>query len=590
MGPGSIPSPAHGARARTRSCAANHRLPDRLRARRRRGDLPGRDALDRARCADRRHQPHRGEVRDRATAPTCSHRGSVAARRRPRGSGRSGCRDGAAADRAPDGARRRARRPGQRAAAPGCASARRRDRRLGSSRTARGCSRPRAPRSTGATSSRPSAAHLATGAPFARRRSGGGSRDPGRARHGRGHCLGRPPRDRAWCTSIRSAISAWPAASRSSPRPSARRAGRAARGHDGGAPATRTASRALVAERSARRRPASCSRTRIRAGRSRSRSPAATRPVASASARARESASAAPDATLRGSRGGTPMARLRIVTLGVVSLLLVACGPGGSTTAPSSPASAAATQAASLAPSETAEPTQDACAAGTLTTKTAGTLTVGTDNPAFPPYFEGREGGNTEPWDPAWGDPTTGKGFESASGLRDRRAARLHRRPGRLGRDAASTRSFAPGDKDFDFFINQVTFNEERAENADLSDGYYFGNQTVVDAGGQRVRGRDDDHRAQGRRARRAGRDDEPRDHRGRHPDRPPRPASTTRPTTRSRRCGTARSTASSSTSRRPTSSRNVQVDGSVIVGQIGEAAGAAARALQPRARARTAR
>ena len=40
--------------------------------------------------------------------------------------------------------------------------------------------------------------------------------------------------------------------------------------------------------------------------------------------------------------------------------------------------------------------------------------------------------------------------------------------------------SFAPGPKDFDFFIGQVTFNEDRAENADLSEGYYFGNQTVV--------------------------------------------------------------------------------------------------------------
>jgi polar amino acid transport system substrate-binding protein len=40
--------------------------------------------------------------------------------------------------------------------------------------------------------------------------------------------------------------------------------------------------------------------------------------------------------------------------------------------------------------------------------------------------------------------------------------------------------SFAPGPKDFDFFIGQVTFNAERGENADLSEGYYFGNQTVV--------------------------------------------------------------------------------------------------------------
>ena len=49
-----------------------------------------------------------------------------------------------------------------------------------------------------------------------------------------------------------------------------------------------------------------------------------------------------------------------------------------------------------------------------LATKTAGTLTVGTDNPAFPPYFsepaEGEEA--TDPWE--FGDPTNGRGFESA--------------------------------------------------------------------------------------------------------------------------------------------------------------------------------
>jgi polar amino acid transport system substrate-binding protein len=172
------------------------------------------------------------------------------------------------------------------------------------------------------------------------------------------------------------------------------------------------------------------------------------------------------------------MARLRIVTLGVVSLLLVACGPGGQTATPSGPASAGPTQA-SLPPTETAAPTQDACAPEGLATKTAGTLTIGTDNPAFPPYFEGREGGNSEPWDPKWGDPTTGKGFESAM------AYAIAEQLGFTGEqvvwiETGFNRSFAPGEKDFDFFINQVTFNEDRAENADLSDGYYFGNQTVV--------------------------------------------------------------------------------------------------------------
>ncbi len=169
------------------------------------------------------------------------------------------------------------------------------------------------------------------------------------------------------------------------------------------------------------------------------------------------------------------MARLRIVTLGITALLAAACGPGGgASTAPST--GAATSGPASGSP--TAAPTADACATDTLTTKADGKLTVGTDNPAYPPYFEFAET-NTEPWDPDGGDPNTGKGFESAM------AYAIAEQMG-FTRDAvawipiAFNTSFAPGPKDFDFFIGQVTFNEERAENADLSEGYYFGNQTVV--------------------------------------------------------------------------------------------------------------
>jgi polar amino acid transport system substrate-binding protein len=167
------------------------------------------------------------------------------------------------------------------------------------------------------------------------------------------------------------------------------------------------------------------------------------------------------------------MARLRLVTLGITDLLAAACGPGG---ARGGPTAGAGTQAPSTA-ADTAAPTADACA--NPATKTAGKLTVATDNPAFPPYFEGKEGGNTDPWDPDWGDPNSGKGFESAM---------AYAIADQMGFDQAAVTwipvafntSFAPGPKDFDFFIGQVTYNEQRAANADLSDGYYFGNQTVV--------------------------------------------------------------------------------------------------------------
>lgn len=169
------------------------------------------------------------------------------------------------------------------------------------------------------------------------------------------------------------------------------------------------------------------------------------------------------------------MPRLRLAMLGSAALVLAACGPGAASLAPTV---APPTQAATQAPA-TSAPTQDACATENLETVTAGKLTIGTDNPAFPPYFEGREGGNTDPWDPEWGDPTTGEGFESAT------AYAIAEELGFAEADVSwiavpFNNSFAPGPKDFDVFIGQVTFREDRATNADLSEGYYFGNQTVV--------------------------------------------------------------------------------------------------------------
>jgi polar amino acid transport system substrate-binding protein len=168
----------------------------------------------------------------------------------------------------------------------------------------------------------------------------------------------------------------------------------------------------------------------------------------------------------------------RVAAVLVIGGLLAACTPTGASpsTSPSSPP--ASVPASASAPASI-EPSAAACGPDTLDTITAGTLTIGTDNPAFPPYYEAREGGNSEPWDPEWGDPTTGEGFESATAYAI--AEELGYTEDQVEWIVVPfNNSFAPGEKDFDFFINQVTFNEERAENADLSDGYYFGNQTVV--------------------------------------------------------------------------------------------------------------
>ena len=58
----------------------------------------------------------------------------------------------------------------------------------------------------------------------------------------------------------------------------------------------------------------------------------------------------------------------------------------------------------------------DPCAPESLNLLTAGTLTVGTDNPAFQPWFGGKKGEGEGPWEanPGFGqgNPYTGEGYE----------------------------------------------------------------------------------------------------------------------------------------------------------------------------------
>lgn len=157
-----------------------------------------------------------------------------------------------------------------------------------------------------------------------------------------------------------------------------------------------------------------------------------------------------------------------------LALLLAACADGGSS--PTATASEPPTSD-SVAPSPSEAATS--CAPEDLATKTPGTLTVGTDNPAFPPYFSEPEEGETatEPWE--FGDPTNGRGFESAI------AYALAEQLG-FTEDQVTwipvpfNNAIAPGPKEFDVYLAQVSYTEERTEAVDLSEGYFFSNQALV--------------------------------------------------------------------------------------------------------------
>lgn len=171
----------------------------------------------------------------------------------------------------------------------------------------------------------------------------------------------------------------------------------------------------------------------------------------------------------------------RMATLTLAAAFVAAACSGAATTAPSASPSPQASPSAS--PSEAAvspspSPSPDACATANLKTVTAGKLTVGTDNPAYPPYFAPPDTGKPiAPWQ--LGDPTDGNGFESAFAYA--LAAKLG-----FTKDQVTwivvpfDSSYAPGAKKFDMDVNQVSYKPDRAQNVDMSDGYYFLSQSIV--------------------------------------------------------------------------------------------------------------
>jgi polar amino acid transport system substrate-binding protein len=121
----------------------------------------------------------------------------------------------------------------------------------------------------------------------------------------------------------------------------------------------------------------------------------------------------------------------------------------------------------------TTSPAADACGKDQLAVKAAGTLTVATDKPAYEPWFSAN-------------DPANGKGYESAV---------TYAVAKKLGFEAAAVKwqtvqfnaAFAPGPKNFDFDVNQVSISEDRRKAVDFSTGYYDVRQTVITTAGSKI-------------------------------------------------------------------------------------------------------
>jgi polar amino acid transport system substrate-binding protein len=95
-----------------------------------------------------------------------------------------------------------------------------------------------------------------------------------------------------------------------------------------------------------------------------------------------------------------------------------------------------------------------------------GTLTVATDKPAYPPWFEGN-------------DPSNGKGYESAVAYAVAKQLGFSHGQVHWAYEPFDN-SYAPGPKKFDFDVNEVSFSAQRATAVTFSDSYYDVQQAII--------------------------------------------------------------------------------------------------------------
>ena len=140
------------------------------------------------------------------------------------------------------------------------------------------------------------------------------------------------------------------------------------------------------------------------------------------------------------------MKKLALPLILLVALVVAGCGSSSDSTDTSATASS--------------------CKPGQLPTKQQDVLTVATDKPAYPPYFEDD-------------NPSNGGGFESAVAFAIGKQLGYPKDKVKWSVEAFNS-SFAPGPKDFDFDVNQISITPVREKAVDFSAPYYTANQAVV--------------------------------------------------------------------------------------------------------------
>jgi polar amino acid transport system substrate-binding protein len=142
---------------------------------------------------------------------------------------------------------------------------------------------------------------------------------------------------------------------------------------------------------------------------------------------------------------------LPAVAIAAIGTLAAACGSSSSSSpSPTHSASAASCTYASIQKD--------------LYTK--GVLTVATDKPAYPPWFEDN-------------NPANGKGYESAVAYAVAQQLGFKKSQVKWAYEPFDA-SYAPGPKKFDFDINEISYTPQRAQAVSFSIGYYNVSQALV--------------------------------------------------------------------------------------------------------------
>ena len=97
---------------------------------------------------------------------------------------------------------------------------------------------------------------------------------------------------------------------------------------------------------------------------------------------------------------------------------------------------------------------------------TKGTLTVATDQPAYTPWFENNK-------------PSNGKGYESALVYALAKELKVAKSDVKWVSEPFDA-SFAPGQKSFDFDINEISYTASRAQVVTFSNSYYDVQQSII--------------------------------------------------------------------------------------------------------------